>query len=67
MGRAATLINRSLPYLFFVTLVRSIEEAIADSLITAKQKGATGVTLVEGDGGVVAVPADPAEAEVPAS
>lgn len=35
-------------------LTRTIEESIADSLISAKQKGATAVTLVQGAGGVEA-------------
>jgi ATP-dependent Clp protease ATP-binding subunit ClpA len=35
-------------------LTRAIEESIADSLIAAKQKGATAVSLVQGEKGVVA-------------
>jgi hypothetical protein len=35
-------------------LTRAIEESIADSLIFAKQKGATAVTLIQTDNGVVA-------------
>jgi ATP-dependent Clp protease ATP-binding subunit ClpA len=37
-------------------LVRAIEESIGDSLIDAKQKGRTRVSLVAGAGGVVAKP-----------
>lgn len=39
-------------------LVRAIEEAIADSLISAKQQGAKCVALIEEDGGVVARPVE---------
>ena len=41
-------------------LTRAIEESIADSLIRAKEKGATAVSLVQGDNGVEAEAADPA-------
>ncbi len=41
-------------------LTRAIEESIADSLIAAKQKGATAVSLVQSEKGVVAEAADPA-------
>jgi ATP-dependent Clp protease ATP-binding subunit ClpA len=44
-------------------LTRAIEEAIADSLISAKQKGATAVTLVQGPGGVEAQTYAPPPAE----
>ena len=40
-------------------LTRAIEESLADSLIAAKQKGATAVSLIQRDGGVVAEPAEP--------
>lgn len=40
-------------------LTRAIEESIADSLIRAKEKGATAVSLVQGDNGVEAEAADP--------
>ena len=39
-------------------LVRAIEESIADSLISAKQKGARCVVLIEGADGVVAKPVE---------
>jgi ATP-dependent Clp protease ATP-binding subunit ClpA len=42
-------------------LTRAIEESIADSLIAAKEKGATAVSLVQGADGVVAQAAPPAE------
>ena len=41
-------------------LTRAIEESIADSLIAAKQKGATAVSLVQSENGVVAEATDPA-------
>jgi ATP-dependent Clp protease ATP-binding subunit ClpA len=41
-------------------LTRAIEESIADSLISAKQKGATAISLVQREGGVVAEVAAPA-------
>ena len=37
-------------------LVRALEEMIADSLISARQKGVTCISLVERNGAVVAVP-----------
>jgi ATP-dependent Clp protease ATP-binding subunit ClpA len=40
-------------------LTRAIEESIADSLIRAKEKGATAVSLVQGENGVEAEAADP--------
>lgn len=40
-------------------LVRSIEESIADSLITARQEGARCIALVESGQGVVAIPVEP--------
>lgn len=40
-------------------LTRAIEESIADSLIRAKEKGATAVSLIQGDNGVEAEAADP--------
>jgi hypothetical protein len=40
-------------------LTRAIEESIADSLIHAKEKGATAVSLIQRDDGVVAEAADP--------
>ena len=39
-------------------LTRAIEESIADSLITAKQKGAKAVALIQGENGVYAEVAD---------
>lgn len=39
-------------------LVRAIEEAIADSLISAKQQGARCVALIEAENGVVAKPVE---------
>ena len=41
-------------------LTRAIEESIADSLIAAKQKGATAISLVQSENGVVAEVAEPA-------
>jgi ATP-dependent Clp protease ATP-binding subunit ClpA len=41
-------------------LTRAIEESIADSLIAAKQKGATAVSLVQSENGVVAQVAESA-------
>jgi ATP-dependent Clp protease ATP-binding subunit ClpA len=42
-------------------LTRAIEESVADSLIAAKEKGASAVSLVHGASGVVAVTAPPAQ------
>jgi ATP-dependent Clp protease ATP-binding subunit ClpA len=42
-------------------LTRAIEEAIADSLIAAKEKGASAVALVQGPDGVIAQAAPPAQ------
>jgi len=42
-------------------LTRAIEESIADSLIAAKEKGATAVSLVQGPDGVIAEAAPAAE------
>ncbi len=44
-------------------LLRSIEEAIANSLINSKQRGAQSVRLVDDNGRIAAVPADPATLE----
>lgn len=48
-------------------LTRAIEESIADSLIAAKQKDATAVSLVQSENGVVAEAAEPAASTIGAT
>lgn len=45
-------------------LTRAIEESLADSLIAAKQKGATAVSLIQSDDGVVAEPAESRDTKI---